>query len=722
MNIEQILESAPGGVSREEWLALAKYAAAVDAGHIVEIGSYKGKSAMALAHGVRQAGRSGKVRLYCIDPHLPFIGQLGGKFGPVDRRDFFTAMIESGAYEEAGLINLPAREVALGWSHRLGLLFIDGDHRYHAVRDDFLRWVPHVLDGGVIALDDTGRRDVGPTRLAAELIEAGFTPIEKVGKITFFRKLPDMPQIAPAPTWRSVLVIAERNVLAGGLLRFSRLQAAWERYGISVTFAFEDLTSVWTPDNCDVLQMDQALERQWDATVLPGAGFSRKFIESLNRFISAEFGVRVQMVLNDRHSMERFLNANHAFSPHSVIFNTRDWTPGSYSRFKGDRFAVVEGAVDAATFAPAVGPGREADGRFVVGLQSKYLAALAPIVPLLPETTHFRIMRSKPPIEDLSPSLQGLAHANRLEFRGLVGEADLPDFYHACDCILHLESSAGWANLVAEAMASGVPVVCSAAGTAAIAEDEVTALLVAPDDHCAVASALRAVQSDPASALSRAREARARILDFSWERYGSQLLAAAHDDGRNHYLCAPGYGLRGKWPLVSRLEGIEPILAFAKGARVLDIGCAEGVIARKLIDAGAAQIHGFDADPERITTARYICESMCDASFAVDSVTPWHEFQERRGDTLNPRYDIVLYLAVHQHLKSDLRDDVLINLLSRADDIFAIRTPDELFENERLSETINRAGFELLDKGGSEVGGAGLLRVFRRVLRRDAAA
>ena len=50
-------------------------------GTIVEIGAYRGASTVALAMGVRDAGRG---HVHSIDPHMHFRGVLGGAFSPQD--------------------------------------------------------------------------------------------------------------------------------------------------------------------------------------------------------------------------------------------------------------------------------------------------------------------------------------------------------------------------------------------------------------------------------------------------------------------------------------------------------------------------------------------------------------------------------------------------------------------------------------------------------------
>ena len=714
-HFKRFLETSQGGINLKQGESLAKHAAAVDHGDVVEIGSYKVKSAIALAYGMRRSYNPNDKRLFCIDPHLPFTDILGAEFGIQDRSDFFKTMLQTGAHEYAALINLPSEQVATTWKRPIGMLFIDGDHRYHAVYEDFRRWIPHVLDGGIVALDDCEKPDLGPTRLVKELAAAGFKPIDKCEKITFFRKTPSLPQVPFSPRWRSILVVAEKNIYAGGLLRFERLQHAFQPLGIEISFAFEDLNGPFQPDNCDILQMDKAKERKWDATILPGAGFSNAFVSRLGDFKSDIFGTRVQCILNDLSREDRFLKTNQLFEPHSVIFNSRAWTPGSYTHFKGERFAVVEGAVNPVFFAPPAQYKQRVGGNFIIGMQSKYLKDLNLIGPRLPEHFVFYVIRMETP-EDyaLSAQLKALKDRGQLKFLGFIPESELPSFYHDCDCIMHLERFAGWANLVAEAMACGVPVVCSSAGTLAIAEDGVTARVVDPDNTDAICNALLEVSIDKSSSKDRAMAARTRVCYFNWNNYGKQFLKAAQDDGRLHYVLAPEFGLHGKWPIDSRLHDINLVLPFCKEANILDIGCAEGVISLRLLEEGAKLIHGFDIDPGRIQSARSLTINYTNAEFRTDNVANWVDFANRNQNLLLKTYDIVLFLDVYQHLPLKTRNNVLDQLLKISNNVFAIRTPDKLFKGEKLHERITRSGFVESGVGDLGVGGSAPIRLYRK--------
>lgn len=170
--------------SEEELAALRRLAADVREGCVVEIGSYRGRSAIALAEGVRSGGGA---PVYAIEPHEEFVGVNGGVFGPEDRGIFYEAMLASGAYREVRLVNLPGAVAARGWEQPVGMLFVDGDHRCEAVRADLDAWLPHLLPGAVVVFDDMQNR--GPRQVAREAAEAGdLERGERVGKMLVTRR------------------------------------------------------------------------------------------------------------------------------------------------------------------------------------------------------------------------------------------------------------------------------------------------------------------------------------------------------------------------------------------------------------------------------------------------------------------------------------------------------------------------------------------------------
>ena len=179
----ELVESVQGAISVREARLLRRLARATDEGVIVEVGSFRGRSTVALAKGAREGG---KRPIYAIDPHEPFDGVFGGKFGPTDRRVFFESMLRTGSWRNVRLVNLSSEVVTAGWEQPVGLLWIDGDHRYEGVKRDFESWAPHLMHDAVVAFDDTNRG--GPQLFVEELLDGEWTLAETVGKVRALRR------------------------------------------------------------------------------------------------------------------------------------------------------------------------------------------------------------------------------------------------------------------------------------------------------------------------------------------------------------------------------------------------------------------------------------------------------------------------------------------------------------------------------------------------------
>jgi predicted O-methyltransferase YrrM len=154
------------------------------AGAIVEIGSFKGKSTVALARG---AAATHGAPVYAIDPHCiqPEEGYLE------DTEAAFLANIEAaGVASHVVPLIMTSEAAAKDWREPVRLLWIDGDHRYEPTRLDFTLWEPHVVCGGIIAMHDTIRKQ-GPKRVLWERVfrSGRFQQIAIVDNITAVRKV-----------------------------------------------------------------------------------------------------------------------------------------------------------------------------------------------------------------------------------------------------------------------------------------------------------------------------------------------------------------------------------------------------------------------------------------------------------------------------------------------------------------------------------------------------
>ncbi len=153
-------------------------------GEIVEIGSWKGRSAIWLSYGSK-AGLGKKI--HAVDPHVGSV-EHKEKYGPeVDTYGEFLRNIEN-----AGVADMvvPVRKASTVFAKEFNfpveVIFIDGDHSYEGVKEDFEAWFPKVIEGGVMVFDDT-QDWPGPRRLVREeiFLSNQFKEIGFLGPFTY---------------------------------------------------------------------------------------------------------------------------------------------------------------------------------------------------------------------------------------------------------------------------------------------------------------------------------------------------------------------------------------------------------------------------------------------------------------------------------------------------------------------------------------------------------
>ncbi|MFN0242256.1 MAG: class I SAM-dependent methyltransferase [Planctomycetota bacterium] len=184
-SLVDVVDSVEGWLSREQAALLIELAAAVPADEaIVEIGNYRGRSTVALGLGAELGGAT----VYSVDPHDVFAGARGGRFGPHDQAQLYANLVRTSVGARVRVIGLRSQQVAQSWPQRdVRLLFLDGDHRYAAVRGDYESWEPHLLPDAEVLFDDCDFTDVD--RWIGELVAAGrVRAIERVGKLARCRR------------------------------------------------------------------------------------------------------------------------------------------------------------------------------------------------------------------------------------------------------------------------------------------------------------------------------------------------------------------------------------------------------------------------------------------------------------------------------------------------------------------------------------------------------
>ncbi len=151
--------SASGGIKREEAMQLIQLARQIpDNQVIVEIGSYRGRSTIALALGSLMGNKN---PVYAVDPHVKGKGIFGATFGPEDQAHLYRNLLRTHVSHIVFVVSLPSATVSKFWpSKNVGLLWIDGDHTYEAVCADYEGWRQYLLPGSIIAFHDSNSEGI----------------------------------------------------------------------------------------------------------------------------------------------------------------------------------------------------------------------------------------------------------------------------------------------------------------------------------------------------------------------------------------------------------------------------------------------------------------------------------------------------------------------------------------------------------------------------------
>jgi predicted O-methyltransferase YrrM len=123
-------------------------------GAIVEIGSYRGRSAIVLA---RASGAG--VRVTAVDPHAgndrgPRQIEGSSEEGEADNRAVRANLERAGVSGSVEHVRRPSAEALGDVEGTFDLLYVDGAHRYGPARDDIAGWGARVAPGGTLLVHD----------------------------------------------------------------------------------------------------------------------------------------------------------------------------------------------------------------------------------------------------------------------------------------------------------------------------------------------------------------------------------------------------------------------------------------------------------------------------------------------------------------------------------------------------------------------------------------
>jgi len=177
-------------------------------GEVVEIGSFRGRSTLCLALGLRRRGE-GRVR--AIDPHV-----YGTAAELRENVDHFGL----GGWVELEVTT--SVEAAFHSRRPVRLVFIDGNHSLESVAADVAAWLPQLEAGGFLLLHDSTEWSPfpGPRQVASDLLRTGgtFDRVGRIGSITWGRRRGGSGDYRPPEYGRKLLdpLLRARRGGAGG--------------------------------------------------------------------------------------------------------------------------------------------------------------------------------------------------------------------------------------------------------------------------------------------------------------------------------------------------------------------------------------------------------------------------------------------------------------------------------------------------------------------------
>lgn len=165
MEIALPIQSA---VQPDECRAIYDAAAALPAGStVVEVGAWRGRTAVLLSHAVEPGSR-----VVTIDPFDNTVGIGGTRFRPEVANDLRANLRDHAVTGVVTFLHQTSAEAASEWSGPVGMLWVDGDHTIAGVMADWQGWSPFLHDKSIVALHDSHFE--GPKALIEKLTSEGW--------------------------------------------------------------------------------------------------------------------------------------------------------------------------------------------------------------------------------------------------------------------------------------------------------------------------------------------------------------------------------------------------------------------------------------------------------------------------------------------------------------------------------------------------------------------
>lgn len=135
-------------------------------------------------------------------------------------------------------------------------------------------------------------------------------------------------------------------------------------------------------------------------------------------------------------------------------------------------------------------------------------------LPLLPSDSRLLVVGTGPELGSLAELAKGLGVADRVQFVGMVPQAELKWWYSAADALVLCSSREGWANVLLESMACGTPVIATNIwGTPEVVSSPAAGTLMAERSGAGLAQAWSTLHAH----LPTRAATRQHAETFSWD-------------------------------------------------------------------------------------------------------------------------------------------------------------------------------------------------------------
>ena len=191
MNLSEI-KKIKGFMPNHEGMALCKWAEKFSKlGHVLEIGTYCGKSSIYLSFGAKKNNKY----IFTIDHHKGseehqinqeyFDDEIYDKLN--ERVDTFPLLIEN--INKLKINNIvpiigSSKEVSSSWKSKISMLFIDGGHSFESANSDYECWESKIINGGCLVIHDIfenpNEGGQAPYEIYQKALKNNYTIFEKV--------------------------------------------------------------------------------------------------------------------------------------------------------------------------------------------------------------------------------------------------------------------------------------------------------------------------------------------------------------------------------------------------------------------------------------------------------------------------------------------------------------------------------------------------------------